>query len=122
MADILIADDSAFMRALLRKILEEHHTIVGEVENGVEAVEVFKETDPDVVLMDTEMPIRDGIDATKEIKSTATGSNSIICTSAGQEKVQKAFSAGADGYVTKPFQKPSILEAIREAVSGSQTN
>ena len=85
MAEVLIADDSAFMRNLLREILEEDHTIVGEVENGVEAVEVFTEEHPDLVMMDIVMPIRDGIEAT-------------------------------DGYITKPFQKPSVMEAIQDVV------
>ena len=85
MAEVLIADDSAFMRNLLREIPEEDHTIVGEAENDVEAVEVFTEEHPDLVMMDIVMPIRDGIEAT-------------------------------DGYITKPFQKPSVMEAIQDVV------
>ena len=117
MAEVLIADDSEFMRNLLREILEEDHTIVGEVENGVEAVEVFKEEEPDLVMMDIVMPIRDGIEATDEIKSTDPNSNVIMCTSVGQEeKMKEAVKAGADGYITKPFQKPSVMEAIQDVV------
>jgi two-component system chemotaxis response regulator CheY len=117
MAEVLIADDSEFMRNLLREILEENHTIVGEVENGVEAVEVFKEKQPDLVMMDIVMPIRDGIEATDEIKSAAPGANVIMCTSVGQEeKMKEAVKAGADGYITKPFQKPSVMEAIQDVV------
>ncbi len=117
MADVLIADDSEFMRNLLREILEEDHTIVGEAENGVEAVEVFKETQPDLVMMDIVMPIRDGIEATNEIKTQHPESNVIMCTSVGQEeKMKEAVKAGADGYITKPFQKPSVIEAIQDVV------
>ena len=117
MAEVLIADDSEFMRNLLREILEEEHDIVGEVENGVEAVEVFKETEPDLVMMDIVMPIRDGIEATNEIKTRYPDSNVIMCTSVGQEeKMKEAVKAGADGYITKPFQKPSVIEAIRDVV------
>jgi len=117
MADVLIADDSEFMRNLLREILEEDHTIVEEVENGVEAVEVFEETEPDLVMMDIVMPIRDGIEATDEIKNEHPGANVIMCTSVGQEeKMKEAVKAGADGYITKPFQKPSVMEAIRDVV------
>ena len=117
MAEVLIADDSEFMRNLLREILEEDHTIVGEVENGVEAVEVFKETQPDLVMMDIVMPIRDGIEATDEIKNQAPNANVIMCTSVGQEeKMKEAVKAGADGYITKPFQKPSVIEAIQDVV------
>ncbi|MFC7027041.1 chemotaxis protein CheY [Halomicroarcula sp. GCM10025324] len=117
MPDVLIADDSEFMRNLLREILEEDHTIVGEVENGVEAVEVYKEETPDLVMMDIVMPIRDGIEATDEIKSANPNANVIMCTSVGQEeKMKEAVKAGADGYITKPFQKPSVIEAIEDVV------
>jgi len=117
MAEVLIADDSEFMRSLLREILEEHHEIVAEVENGVEAVEVYKERQPDLVMMDIVMPIRDGIEATDQIKSTDPGSRVIMCTSVGQEeKMKEAVRAGADGYITKPFQKPSVIEAIDDVV------
>ncbi|WP_436923749.1 chemotaxis protein CheY [Halosimplex amylolyticum] len=117
MSDVLIADDSEFMRNLLREILEEDHNIVGEVENGVEAVETYKEHDPDLVMMDIVMPIRDGIEATDEIKNTNPDANVIMCTSVGQEeKMKEAVRAGADGYITKPFQKPSVMEAIEDVV------
>ena len=117
MADVLIADDSEFMRNLLREILEEDHEIVAEVENGVEAVEVYNETEPDLVMMDIVMPIRDGIEATDEIKSDNPAANVIMCTSVGQEeKMKEAVRAGADGYITKPFQKPSVMQAIKDVV------
>lgn len=117
MPEVLIADDSEFMRNLLREILEEDHTIVGEVENGVEAVEVYKEEAPDLVMMDIVMPIRDGIEATDDIKSSNPKANVIMCTSVGQEeKMKEAVRAGADGYITKPFQKPSVMEAIKDVV------
>jgi two-component system chemotaxis response regulator CheY len=117
MAEVLIADDSEFMRNLLREILEEDHEIVDEVENGVEAVEVFKKEQPDLVMMDIVMPIRDGIEATDEIKNKAPNASVIMCTSVGQEeKMKEAVKAGADGYITKPFQKPSVMEAIQDVV------
>ncbi|WP_440005577.1 chemotaxis protein CheY [Halomicrococcus sp. SG-WS-1] len=116
--DVLIVDDSEFMRNLLREILEEKFDIVGEAENGVEAVEIYKESNPDLVMMDIVMPIRDGIEATAEIKEFDAGSHVIMCTSIGQEeKMKKAVKAGADGYITKPFQKPSVMEAIDDVVS-----
>lgn len=117
MPEVLIADDSEFMRNLLRETLEEDHTIVGEVENGVEAVEVYKEEKPDLVMMDIVMPIRDGIEATGDIKRSNPDANVIICTSVGQEeKMKEAVGAGADGYITKPFQKPGVMEAIEDVV------
>lgn len=115
---VLIADDSEFMRSLLREILEEEYTIAGEAENGVEAIELYNENDPDLVMMDIVMPIRDGIEATSEIKEANPNSNIIMCTSIGQEeKMKAAIKAGADGYITKPFQKPSVMDAIEDVVS-----
>ncbi|TQR22336.1 response regulator [Haloferax sp. wsp5] len=108
MPDVLIADDSEFMRNLLREILEEDHEIVGEVENGVEAVEVFKEEGPDLVMMDIVMPIRDGIEATDEIKSSNPDANVIMCTSVGQEeKMKEAAKAGAAHVVTIAIPDPA---------------
>lgn len=116
--EVLIVDDSDFMRNLLREILEGEHTVVGEAENGVEAVELFQEHDPEIVMMDIAMPIQDGIEATSEIKDTDPNAKVIMCTSVEQEEMMKeAIKAGADGYITKPFQKPNVLEAIADAVA-----
>ncbi len=117
--DVLIADDSEFMRSLLREILEDEYAIVGEAENGVEAIELYNDHDPDLVMMDIVMPIRDGIEATDEITDTDPGANVIMCTSVGQEqKMKNAIQAGAEGYITKPFQKPSVLDEIENVVAG----
>ena len=117
--EVLIADDSEFMRSLLREILEEEYAIVGEAENGVEAIELYNENDPDLVMMDIVMPIRDGIEATSEITETDPGAKVIMCTSVGQEeKMKSAIRAGAEGYITKPFQKPSVLSEIESVVTG----
>ncbi len=114
---VLIADDSEFMRNLLREILEGEFEIVGEAENGVEAVDMYGEYDPDLVMMDIVMPIRNGIEATEEITADNPGANIIMCTSVGQEeKMKAAVKAGAEGYITKPFQKPNVLEAINDVV------
>jgi two-component system chemotaxis response regulator CheY len=68
-------------------------------------------------MMDIVMPIRDGIEATDEIKSADPDASVIMCTSVGQEeKMKEAVKAGADGYITKPFQKPSVMEAIEDVV------
>jgi two-component system chemotaxis response regulator CheY len=103
------------MRNLLKQVLAGEHEVVGEAENGVEAVELYRELQPDVVTMDIVMPIRDGIEATAEIKSFDPSAVVVMCTSVGQEeKMRAAVQAGADGYITKPFQKPNVLQAIAD--------
>jgi len=114
---VLIADDSEFMRNLLREILEGDFEIVGEAENGVEAVDLYNEHEPDIVMMDIVMPIRSGIEATDEITDENPDAKVIMCTSVGQEeKMKEAIKAGASGYITKPFQKPNVLEAINDVI------
>jgi len=114
---VLIADDSEFMRNLLREILDGDFDIVGEAENGVEAVDLYNEHDPDIVMMDIVMPIRSGIEATDEITDNNPDAKVIMCTSVGQEeKMKEAIKAGASGYITKPFQKPNVLEAINDVI------
>lgn len=117
--EIVVVDDSEFMRTLLKEILEEADgfEVVDEAENGVEAVEMYEEYDPDILMMDIVMPTKDGIEATGEIKNTANPSKVIMCTSVGQEeKMKEAVKAGADGYITKPFEKPSVVSEIEEVV------
>ena len=117
--DVLIADDSAFMRRLLREILSGEYRIVGEAENGVEAIELYDEHGPDLVVMDLVMPIRDGIEATEVITDGDPSAKVVMCTSVSHaRKRERALRAGADGYITKPFQKPGVLDEIESVVGG----
>ncbi len=110
---ILIVDDAAFMRNLLEEMLKADYQIVGEAKNGVEAVDLCRELEPDVVLMDVVMPIRDGIDATVQLNEDQLGETVIVCGTVGQEaEIKEALNAGADGYITKPFHKSMVVEAI----------
>lgn len=114
---VLIVDDSHFMRNLLRQILEGEFDIVGEASNGAEAVKMYKEHEPAVVMMDVVMPKCNGIKATAAIKKIDDDANVVMCTSVGQrEKMKLAVKAGADGYVTKPFEEPTVMEAIHDVV------
>lgn len=106
------------MRNLLRQILEENYRIVGEAENGAEAVKLYKERDPDIVMMDIVMPKANGIKATAAIKKLDPDAKVIMCTSVGQrEKMKLAVKAGADGYVTKPFEEESVRKALRDVIT-----
>jgi two-component system chemotaxis response regulator CheY len=112
---VLIADDSEFTRELLRESLAPEHEIVGEAEHGKQAVDMFEEHAPDLVLMDIAMPYQNGIEATEAIKARDEDAKVIVCTSVDQEEMMKeAIKVGANGYITKPFDGPDVLEAIAD--------
>ncbi|MBQ1843930.1 MAG: response regulator, partial [Lachnospiraceae bacterium] len=84
--NILICDDAAFMRMMIKDILTKNgYNVVGEAENGVKAIEMYKETKPDLVLMDITMPEMDGIGALKGIRSEDPNANVIMCSAMGQQ-------------------------------------
>ncbi|MDA8233834.1 MAG: response regulator [Clostridia bacterium] len=118
MPRVLIVDDAAFMRMMIKDILSKNgFTIVGEAENGVQAVEKFKETRPDLTTMDITMPEMDGITAVKEIRKIDPKSRIIMCSAMGQQAmVIDAIQAGAKDFIVKPFQPDRVIEAVRKAL------
>ncbi|UFU01035.1 response regulator [Radiobacillus kanasensis] len=115
---ILIVDDAAFMRMMIKDILSKNgFEVVGEAENGAQAVEKFKELSPDLVTMDITMPEMDGITALKEIKQLSGEAKVIMCSAMGQQAmVIDAIQAGAKDFIVKPFQADRVLEAISKAL------
>ncbi|NLC08053.1 MAG: response regulator [Syntrophomonadaceae bacterium] len=115
---ILVVDDAAFMRMMIKDILTKNgYTIVGEAENGLVAIERFLELRPDLVTMDITMPELDGISAVREIKKIDPQAKIIICSAMGQQAmVIDAIQAGARDFVVKPFQPERVLEAIGKAL------
>jgi two-component system chemotaxis response regulator CheY len=102
--------------------LEAEYDVVDEAEKGVEVIDRYEETDPDLVVMDVAMPIRDGIEATAEITARYPSAKVVICTSVGRERrMERALEAGADGYVTKPYQKAGVFEEIERVLDGQET-
>ncbi|MBP2033825.1 two-component system chemotaxis response regulator CheY [Clostridium algifaecis] len=118
MAKVLIVDDAAFMRMMIKDILEKNgFEIVGEANNGLKAVELFKKENPDVVTMDITMPDMDGIEAVKAIKAFDPKAKIIMCSAMGQQTmVMDAIKAGARDFIVKPFQPDRVLEAINKVV------
>jgi len=118
MGRILVVDDTLFMRTLLKNILfSGGHTIVGEAENGEDAIAKYQELNPDLVTMDIVMPKKNGIDALKGIKTIDPNARVIMCTAVGQEQMVKlAVKSGAKGYIVKPFQAPNVLEEVKNVL------
>ncbi|KGP73493.1 response regulator [Pontibacillus yanchengensis] len=118
MARILIVDDAKFMRLTLSNILQkgEHH-VVGEAENGTQAVEMFEAEQPDLVTMDITMPELNGLDAMKKILSNNPKAKIVMCSAMGQQKmVVEAIEAGAKDFIVKPFDESRVLEAINRVL------
>ncbi|MBA9024858.1 MULTISPECIES: response regulator [Bacillaceae] len=116
---ILIVDDAAFMRMMIKDILSKNgFEIVGEAADGAQAVEKYRELQPDLVTMDITMPEMDGITALKEIKSINPAAKVIMCSAMGQQAmVIDAIQAGARDFIVKPFQADRVLEAINKTLS-----
>lgn len=115
---ILIVDDAAFMRMMIKDILSKNgYEIVGEAENGARAIEKFKELTPDLVIMDITMPEVDGIQAVKEIKKSNGEAKIIMCSAMGQQAmVIESIQAGARDFIVKPFQAERVLEAVKKVI------
>ena len=119
MANILIVDDSGTSRKILKGILEgEGYEVVGEATNGQEGYDRYVELKPDVVTMDITMPVLDGIEALKKIKSEYPDAKVVMVTAAGQKtKMVEAVQNGASEFVSKPFE-PEQLKKIIDKVIG----
>ena len=118
MAKILIVDDAAFMRMMIKDILTKNgYEVVAEAANGVEAVELYKSHQPDLVTMDITMPEMDGIEAVKQIKAVNPAAKVIMCSAMGQQSmVMDVIKAGANDFIVKPFQADRVLEAVKKIV------
>ena len=116
--NILICDDAAFMRMMIKDILSKNgYNVVGEAENGARAVEKYNELKPDLVLMDITMPEMDGIEALKKIKANDASATVIMCLVMGQQAmVIESIQAGAKDFIVKPFQADRVLEAVKKVV------
>lgn len=118
MVTVLVVDDAGFMRLVMKDILEKNgYEVVGEAENGAEAVEQYTRLKPDIVTMDITMPVMDGIEAVQHIRESDPGARIIMCSAMGQQQmVVKAIRAGAKDFVVKPFHRERVLKALENAL------
>ncbi len=123
MIRILIADDHAIVRAGLKRIIEEDGSIelVAEAGSGREAVQMVREHQPDVVLLDISMPERSGIDALEDIRRAHPGVRVLILSMHPEDQYAiRCLSQGADGYMTKESAPELLLDAIRKLYGGGK--
>jgi two-component system chemotaxis response regulator CheY len=115
---VLIVDDAAFMRMILKDIVSKNgFEVAGEAGNGIEAVEKYRESKPDVVTMDITMPEMNGIEAIKKIREHDSSAKVIVCSAMGQQAmVIEAIQAGAKDFIVKPFQHSRVVEALNKVL------
>jgi PAS domain S-box-containing protein len=112
---ILVVDDQDYNRQLLVKLLQPLGFAVQEANNGEDAIKIWHEYSPHLIWMDMRMPVMDGYEATKRIKSTTQGQETVIIAvtaSAWEEEKTVILSAGCDDFVRKPFYKETIFEMM----------
>jgi DNA-binding NarL/FixJ family response regulator len=118
---VVIADDQALVRGGFRMIIEEREDleVVGEAENGEEAVALVARKEPDVVLMDVRMPGIDGLEATRRIVASGSAARIIILTTYDlDEYVSEALRAGASGFLLKDVRPGALVDGIRVVARG----
>lgn len=118
MAKILVVDDAEFLRVRLTKMLISDGYEVLQAENGLVAVSTYKESHPDIVLMDVTMPEMDGLAALKEIIGFDSKARVIMLTALGQESVVlEAVKSGARDFIVKPFEHERVMKAITKLLA-----
>lgn len=118
---IIIADDHPLVREGIRAFIatKDGFEIIGEAENGEQAVQLALTLKPDVILMDLVMPVKDGLEAIREIKEKDPGARILVITSfAEDDKVFPAIKAGASGYLLKDSNPQQLLKSIQDVYNG----
>jgi len=116
MCRVMIADDSDAIRLLLKKMVSlGEHELVGEAEDGAEAVEKFNAIKPDLLLLDLSMPKKDGLTVLKEIKATNPDAKIIMLSGAGnKEMINQCLESGAVSFIPKPFDFDQVIKTLEE--------
>jgi len=115
---VLIAEDEALIRLDLKEMLEEEgYRVVGEAGDGAQAVALAAELRPDLIILDVQMPIMDGLAAAEKIAADRIAPVVILTAFSQRDLVERAREAGSMAYLVKPFQKHDLVPAIEMAVS-----
>ena len=115
---VVIAEDEALIRLDLKEMLEEEgYSVVGEAGDGEQAIELAREHQPDLVILDVKMPVLDGISAAEKITEESIAPVLMLTAFSQRDLVERARDAGAMAYLVKPFSKSDVVPAIEMAVS-----
>lgn len=111
---VLIADDVAFFRTALREILTKGgFEVVAEATNGADAFDLARNLKPDIVILDIVMPVKNGLEAAREIAQLKLPLKVVMCTSLGYEPiVEEAIRSGASAYILKPLSETKVLNIL----------
>ncbi|MFC5824805.1 response regulator [Nonomuraea insulae] len=123
MIRVLVADDQALVRAGVRMLLQAtgDMEVVGEAEDGAEAVRLSERHLPDVILMDLRMPRVDGLEAIKRVLAGRPGARIVVLTTFAEDgNVYAALRAGAVGFLVKDDEPERMVDAVRRAAAGEQ--
>jgi len=114
---VVIAEDEAIIRLDLKEILEEEgYEVVGETGRGDEAVQLVKDLEPDLAILDIKMPGMDGLAAAREISGERRAAVLILTAFSQRDLIEQARDSGALAYLVKPFQKSELIPAIEVAL------
>jgi two-component system, response regulator PdtaR len=114
---VVIAEDEAIIRLDLKELLiEEGYDVVGETGRGDEAIELVRDLQPDLVILDIKMPGLDGLSAARHVAGERMAAVLILTAFSQRELVEQARDAGALAYLVKPFQKSDLIPAIEIAL------
>lgn len=118
MKKVLIVDDAMFMRLAIKSILERNQfEIIGEAENGKEAIEKYKALRPDIVTMDLTMPEMTGTEALKAIIEYDRGANVVVVSAMGQESlIKEAIISGAKSFIVKPIKEDHLVKTLNKII------
>lgn len=119
---VLVVDDAAFMRMMIRDILAKEGYIIHEAVNGRDAVEKYAELHPDLVTMDITMPEMSGLEALRSIRGTDPAARVLMVSAMGQQKmIVEALESGAMDFLVKPFQPTKVLETVKKCLQTQAT-